>query len=125
MNIVKRLRRRETMNTKQQFTHTATTLDSILGHPDIVVPIREAAQPTATSRLLKETEKFFRLYKLPLIFGFKNLKIFHIKDANFKNNSRYILIYGYTGDKSKLDFNRSHKNDFMTDVSLQVGTKCE
>jgi len=125
MNIVKRLRRRETMNTKQQFAHTATTLHSIMGHPDIVVPIREAVQPTTTSRLLRETEYFFRLHGLPLIFGFKHLKIFHVKIDNFKNNSRYILIYGYNGDKSKLDFNRSHKSDFMTDVSLQVGTKCE
>jgi len=125
MNIVKRLRHRETMNMKQQFTHTATTLDSIMGHPDIVVPIREAVQPTTTFRLLKETEYFFRLHGLPLIFGFKNLKVFHVKNDNFKNNSRYILVYGYKGDKSKLDFNRAHKTDFMTDVSLQVGTKCE
>jgi len=113
------------MNMKQQFAHTATTLDSITGHPDIVVPIREAIQPTTTSRLLRETENFFRCHKLPLSFGFKRLTLFQIKDDNFENNSRYILIYGYTGDKSKLDFNRSHKNDFMTDVSLQVGTTCE
>jgi len=125
MNIIKRLRRRETTNTKQQFAHTATTLESIMGHPDIVVPIREAVQPTTTSRLLKETEYFFRLHELPLIFGFKNLKIFHIKTDNFKNNSRYILIYGYNGNKDKLAFNSLHKTDFMTDVSLQVGTKCE
>jgi len=124
MNIVNRLRCRETMNTKQQFAHTATTLNSIMGHPDIVVPIREAVQPTTTSRLLRETEYFSRLHGLPLIFGFKHLKIFHVKNNNFKNNSRYILIYGYNGDKSKLDFNRSHKIDFMTDVLLQVGTKC-
>ena len=125
MNIVKRLRSRETMNTKQQFAHTATTLDSTMGHPDIVVPIREAVQPTTLTRLLRETEYFFRLHNLPLIFGLKNLKLFHIKDDNFKNNSRYILIYGYNGDKSKLDFNRTHNNNFMTDMSLQVGTTCE
>jgi len=125
MNIIKRLRRRETTNTKQKFAHTATTLESIMGHPDIVVPIREAVQPTTTSRLLKETEYFFRLHELPLIFGFKNLKIFHIKNDNFKNNSRYILIYDYNGNKDNLAFNCSHKIDFMTDVLLQVGKKCE
>ena len=125
MNIVKRLRRRETMDMKQQFAHTETTMTSIMGHPDIVVPIREAVQPTTTSRLLRETEYFFRLHGLPLIFGFKHLKIFHVTNDNFKNNSRYILIYGYNGDKSKLDFNHSHKSDFMTDVLLQVGTKCK
>jgi len=113
------------MNVKQQFTHTATILDSIMGQPDIAVPIRESIQPTTTSRLLRETEYFFRCHKLPLSFGFTRLTLFHIKNDNFKNNSRYILIYGYTGDKSQLDFNYPHKNDFMTDVSLQVGTKCE
>jgi len=55
MNIVKRLRYRETVNMQQQFAHTATTLDSIMGQPDIVVPIREAVQPTTKSRLLRET----------------------------------------------------------------------
>jgi len=125
MNIIKRLRRRETTNMKQQFTHTATTLESIIGHPDIVVPIRETVQPTTTTRLLKETEYFFRLHELPLIFGFKKLKTFHIKSDNFKNNSRYILIYGYNGDKDKLAFNCPQKTDFMTDVLLQVGTKCQ
>jgi len=113
------------MNVKQQFAYTATILDSITGQPDIVVPIRAAIQPTTISRLLRETEHFFRCHKLPLSFGFKRLTLFHIKDDNFKNNSRYILIYGYTGDKSNLDFNYPHKNDFMSDVSLQVGTKCE
>ena len=125
MNIVKRLRCRETVNMKQQFAHTTTTLDSIMGQPDIVVPIRETIQPTTNSRVLGETANFFRCHKLPFSFGFKHLSLFQIKDGNFKNNSRYILIYGYTGDKSKLDFNRSHKNYFMTDVSLQVGTTCE
>jgi len=125
MNIIKRLRSRETTNMKQQFAHTATTLESIVGHPDIVVPIREAVQPTVISRFLKETEYFFRLHELPLIFGFKKLKIFHIKSENFKNNSRYILIYGYNGDKDKLAFNCVQKTDFMTDVLLQVGTKCQ
>ena len=110
MNIIKRLRRRETTNMKQQFAHTTTTLESIVGHPDIVVPIREAVQPTAVSRLLKETEYFFRLHELPVIFGFKKLKLFHIKSDNFKNNSRYILIYGYNGDKDKLVFNGVQKN---------------
>ena len=59
MNIIKRLRHRETTNIKQQFAHTATTLESIIGNPDIVVPIREAVQPTTKTRLLKETEYFF------------------------------------------------------------------
>ena len=59
MNIIKRLRRKETTNMKQQFAHTATTLESIIEHPDIVVPIREAVQPTTKTRLLKETEFFF------------------------------------------------------------------
>jgi len=125
MNIITRLRCRETMNIKQQFAHTATTLDSSMGQPDIVVPIRETVQPTTTSRLLRETANFFRCHNLPLSFGFKRLTLFHIKDDNFENHLRYILIYDYTGDKSKLDFNRSPKNDFMTDVSLQVGTTCE
>ena len=125
MNIIRRLRRRETTNMKQQFAHTATTLESIIGHPDIVVPIREAVQPTTKTRLLKETEYFFRLHELPLIFGFKKLKIFHVKSDNYKNNSRYILIYGYDGDKDKLAFNCVQKTDFMTDVLLQVGTKCQ
>jgi len=125
MNIIKRLRRRETTNIKQQFAHTATTLESIIGHPDIVVPIREAVQPTTTTRLLKETEYFFRLHELPLIFCCKKLKIFHIKSDNFKNNSRYMLIYDYKGDKNKLAFNSAQKSDFMTDVLLQVGTKCQ
>jgi len=124
MNIIKRLRNRETTNMKQQFAHTATILESMMGHPDIVVPIREAIQPTTTSRLLGETAYFFRLHDLPLIFGFKKLKLFHIKDGNFKHNSRYILIYDYNGNKDNLTFNCSHKNDFMTDVLLQVGTKC-
>ena len=124
MNIIKRLRNRETTNTKQQFAHTATILESMMGHPDIVVPIREAIQPTTTSRLLGETAYFCRLHDLPLIFGFKKLKLFHIKDGNFKHNSRYILIYDYNGNKDNLTFNCSHKNDFMTDVLLQVGTKC-
>jgi len=124
MNIIKRLRNRETTNTKQQFAHTATILESMMGHPDIVVPIREAVQPTTTSRLLGETGYFFRLHDLPLIFGFKKLKLFHIKDGNFKHNSRYILIYGYNGNKDNLTFNCSHEADFMTDVLLQVGTKC-
>jgi len=124
MSIIKRLRNRETTNTKQKFTHTATILESMMGHPDIVVPIREAVQPTTTSRLLGETGYFFRLHDLPLIFGFKKLKLFHIKDGNFKHNSRYILIYDYDGNKDNLTFNSSHKTDFMTDVLLQVGTKC-
>jgi len=65
MNIIKRLRRRETTNTKQQFAHTATTLDSIMGHPDIVVPIREAVQPTTTSRLLRKQNTFFVFTNYP------------------------------------------------------------
>jgi len=124
MNIIKRLRNRETTNTKQAFAHTATILESMMGQPDIVVPIREVIQPTTTSRLLGETGYFFQLHGLPLIFGFDKLKLFHIKDGNFKHNSRYILIYGYKNNKDNLTFNDSHKNDFKTDVLLQVGTKC-
>jgi len=124
MNIIKRLRNREISNTKQRFAYTETILHSMMGNPDIVVPIREAIQPTTTSRLLGETARFFRLHDLPLIFGFKKLKLFHIKDGNFKHNSRYILIYDYNGNKDKLTFNSSHKTDLKTDVLLQVGTKC-
>jgi len=124
MNIIQRLRNRETSNTKQKFVYTETILQSMMGNPDIVVPIREAIQPTTTSRLLGETAYFFRLHNLPLIFGFEKLKLFHIKDGNFKHNSRYILIYGYKDNKEKLTFNHSHKNDFKTDLLLQVGTRC-
>jgi len=124
MNIVKRLRCRETTNVKQQFLYTATILDSLTGQPDIVVPIREFIQPTTLSRLLNAMESFFRCHNLPLSFGYTHLKLFHIKNDKFENNTRYVLIYGYTGDISELDFNDAHKSDFMTDVSLQVGTKC-
>ena len=125
MNIVKRLRRRETTNMQQKFAHTKTTLESIIGHPDIVVPIREAVQPTITTRLLKETEYFFRLHELPLIFDCDKIKLFHVRNDNYKNNSRYILIYGYQGEKDKLAFNCVQRSDFMTDLLLQVGTKCQ
>jgi len=125
MNIIKRLRNRETTNTNQEFAHTATILESTIGQPDIVVPIREAIQPTTISRLLRETEYFFQRHDLPRIFGFDKIKLFHIKDGNFKHNSRYILIYGYKNNKDNLSFNDLHKNDFKTDLLLQVGTKCE
>ena len=125
MNIIKRLRNRETTNTHQAFAYTATMLESTMGQPDIVVPIREVIQPTTISRLLGETGYFFQRHDLPLIFGFDKIKLFQIKNDNFKHNSRYILIYGYKNKKDNLTFNDSHKNDFKTDLLLQVGTKCE
>jgi len=125
MNIVKKLRCRETTNVKQQFLYTATILNSFVGQPDVVVPIREYIQPTTISRLLRATENFFRCHNFPLSFGYTHFKLFHVKDENFEFHKRYILIYGYTGDKSELDFNDVHKHDFMTDVSLQVGTMCD
>jgi len=125
MNIVKRLRCRETTNVKQQFLYTATILDSFVGQPDIVVPIRESIQPTTISRLLRATENFFRCHDLPLSFGYTRLKLFHVKDDNFEFHTRYILIYGYTGDKSVLDFNDVHKHELMTDVLLQEETTCD
>jgi len=72
MNIIKRLRRRETTNMKQQFAHTATTLESIIGNPDIVVPIRETVQPTTTTRLLKETGCFFVFTNYPSFLVSRN-----------------------------------------------------
>jgi len=125
MNIVKRLRCRETMKVNQKFQYTPTIVESFVGQPDIVVPIREYIQPTTISRLLRATENFFRCHDLPLSFGYTHLKLFHVKDDNVVFQRRYVLIYGYTGDKSNLDFNSVHKHDFMTDVSLQVGTTCE
>ena len=124
MNIVTRLRSRETTNVKQQFLYTSSILESLSAEPDIVVPIRNQVLPTI-SCLLRETENFFRLHTLPTAFHYRTLRLFETKDDSTLFYKKYVLVYGYTGDKEELHFNLIHKIQFMTDMSLQEGKTVE
>jgi len=124
MNIVTRLCSRETTNVKQQFLYTPSILESLSAEPDIVVPIRNHVLPTI-SRLLRETENFFRLHNLPTSFNYRTLRLFETKDDSTLFYKKYVLIYGYTSGNEKLHFNLIHKILFMTDMSLQEGKTCD
>jgi len=119
-NIVTKLRYRETTNIKQRFQYTKQILESLTKKTDIVVPIRDYILPT-TSRLLRALESFFRCHYLPTSFGYENIKLFTAKAEHILCQKRYLLIYGYTGDKKTLDFNTVHKDEFTTVLLLQEG----
>jgi len=88
------------------------------------VPIRNHVLSTINC-LMRETEHFFRLHNLPTSFDYGTLRLFETKDDSTLFYKKYVLIYGYTGDKKKLHFNFMHKIQFMTDMSLQEGKTCD
>ena len=58
MNLIRRLRNRETLNSNQSFVYTADILQALANQPDIVIPV--CCFPTANRHLVfASVESFF------------------------------------------------------------------
>jgi len=123
MSLIRRLCNCETTNIKQNFVYTLSILKTLALEPDLVVPI--CTQLTFDSRtIMSATEGFLRRngIRRPLSFG--TIRLFNVHNSEALFFKSYVLIYGYRGNKSKLDCNLIHKMQFTHDIILQAGSLC-
>jgi len=123
MNLIRRLRNRETLNNKQSFLYTAEMLRALANQPDIVIPV--CCFPTLNKYFIFATvEEFFRKYDLDKPMSFFKMTVFRIHGNDALFYKTYLLVYGYKGDTDKLNFNIYHKIQFTFDKMLQAGREC-
>jgi len=57
MNLIRRLRNRETTNNKQAFVYTPTMLTALAAEPDVIIPV--CLQPTFNDYLIMSATEGF------------------------------------------------------------------
>jgi len=124
MNLIRRLRNRETLNNKQSFVYTADLLQALANQPDIIIPV--CCFPTINRHLiLASVENFFRKHDLEIPMSFVKMTLFQIHGDDALFYETYALICGYKGNTDKLSFNIYHKIQFTFDMMLQAGRECQ
>jgi len=73
---------------------------------------------------MSATEGFLHRNGVRRPLDFEQIRLFNICGSDAIFFKSYVLIYGYKGDKSQLDFNLVHKIKFMHDILLQARSQC-
>ena len=123
MNLLKRLCNRETLNQKQSFIYTPSMLIALANEPDLIIPLCRV--PVYNEHvIMTRVDNYCRIHGISRPLQFGQIRLFNIcgDDAMFFKS--YILIYGYCGDKTKLEFNLLQKTKFAFDIMLQAGGTC-
>jgi len=124
MNLVKRLRNRETAKNKQQFVCTPKMLQALTTQPDIVIPV--CSFPTSHRHLIVQSiANFLRKHQLPTTLDYVKMTLFRIHNEDALFYKTYVLIYGYKNYIGNLDFNLYNKIHFTCDIFLQAGRECK
>ena len=77
MNLIRRLRNRETLISNQSFLYTADILQALANQPDIVSPV--CCFPTVNRCLVfVSVEGFFRQHDLDIPMSFAKMTLFRI-----------------------------------------------
>jgi len=123
MNLLQRLRNRETLNQKQSFVYTPSMLIALANEADLVIPWCRV--PVHNDRVIMiRVDQYCRKHGISRPLQFGKIRLFNICGEAAMFFKSYILIYGYCGDKTELEFNLLHKTKFAFDLMLQAGGTC-
>jgi len=121
MNLVKRLRSRETNNIRQEFLYTQDILLALAQEPKIIIPVsRQAVMEIET--LKRAIQKFFSHHGLRSSSEFQKLRLFNIAETEVLHYKCYVLLYTAKHIKLDVQFNLTHRIKFTHDLLLQIGT---
>jgi len=120
MNLVKRLRNRETVDIQQKFEYTQGILTALAQEPKVVIPVSRQAV-TEIETLKRAIEAFFLRYSLQPSLEYQKVRLFNIAETEVLHYKCYVLLYTPKHTKLDVQFNLTHIIQFTQDLLLQVG----
>jgi len=121
MNLIKRLRRRETNNIQQKFHYTRGILIALAQEPTLVIPVSKQAVTQLQPLNEESYESLFIKHKFEPSSVYQKIRLFNIEETEVLHYKCYILLYTTKNANLDVTFNLYQSIQLCHDLLLQVG----